>query len=128
MQKKGHIFIRILLSIVILFIGIAIYFIFNKHIILKDNFLFKFVRNYLLDGLWTVSFFFSTITIFKDITKKYLIATSVFVFVNGVIFELMQLKGIVNGTFDLIDILIYMLATFLACLIEKLIEVKYEEI
>lgn len=125
MQKVWYVHRRVILSIVSLIVGIVIYYLFYKHLISKDSFLFIFIRNYLLDSLWAVSFFFASIIFFRNIAKKYLILTSLFVFVNGIVFELMQLEGIANGTFDFADIITYMFAVLIACLIEKLMEVKY---
>ena len=37
----------------------------------------------------------------------------------GIFFELLQFTGIVKGTFDFADIIIYAVSTIIACLVEK---------
>ena len=100
-------------------IGVAIYWLFNIGLLHKNNLICTIIRNYLSDGLWVISFFFIAINFSKDITQKYILLTSVFVFIVGIIFEFMQLTNIANGTFDLIDILVYFIAVLISCPIEK---------
>ena len=100
-------------------IGVVIYWLFNNNVLTKSNLIYTIIRNYVSDGLWVISFFFIAINFSENITKKYILLTSLFVLIVGVIFEVMQLTNIANGTFDLLDILVYFIAILIACLIEK---------
>lgn len=118
-QISRSIYKRIILSIISFVIGVAIYWLFNNNLLSKSNLICTILRNHLSDGLWVISFFFIAINFSKNITKKYVLLTSIFVLVFGIIFEVMQLTNIANGTFDLIDILVYFIAVLISCLIEK---------
>ena len=122
-QISRSIFKRFILSIVAFVIGVSIYWLFNNELLHKNNLIYTIIRNYLSDGLWVISFFFIAINFSKDITQKHILLTSVFVLIIGIIFEIMQLTNVANGTFDIIDILVY----FLAILISILIEIKFME-
>lgn len=120
---------RVILSIVTLIIGIIIYYLFSKTILVKDNIVISFIRNYLLDGLWIISFYFIAVNFSKNITKYYKFLTSLYVIVLGIVFEVMQLLGIVGGIFDFIDILVYTFAALISCIVEKYImEEKNEKV
>ena len=120
---------RVILSIVTLILGIIIYYLFSKTILVKDNIVISFIRNYLLDGLWIISFYFIAVNFSKNITKYYKFLTSLYVIVLGIVFEVMQLLAIVGGTFDFIDILVYAFAALISCLVEKYImEEKNEKV
>ena len=121
MQISRSIYKRIILSIVSFIIGVATYLLFNNGILYKSNWICTIIRNYLSDGLWVISFFFIAINFSKDITQKYILLTSAFVLIVGIFFEIMQLTNVANGTFDIIDILVY----FFAILISILIEIKF---
>ena len=65
----------------------------------------------------------------KNITKYYKFLTSLYVIVLGIVFEVMQLLGIVGGIFDFIDILVYTFAALISCIVEKYImEEKNEKV
>lgn len=121
MKISRTILIRINLSIISFFIGVVIYWLFNNSLLSKSNLIYTIIRNYLSDGLWAISFFFVAINFSKNITKNYILLTAVFVVGIGIIFEIMQLLKIVNGTFDLIDVLVYFISVLIACLFEKII-------
>lgn len=110
---------RIIISIIAFIIGVAIYLLFNNDILSKDNIIYTIIRNYFSDGLWAISFFFIAINFSINITKKYVLLTSVFVFTIGIIFEMMQLLNIAKGTFDIFDIFVYFFAILISILIEK---------
>ena len=128
-KKSNLIYKRFILAIIVFIIGVAVYWLFNNNIIVKNNIIYTIIRNYLSDGLWAISFYFIAINFSKNITKKYILLTSIFVFSIGIIFEIMQLINIAHGTFDLIDIFVYLIAILISCLIEKYImEGKNEKI
>lgn len=86
-----------------------------------------FIRNYLLDMLWAYALLFAIYVVIDN-------TTVVKAFVIGVIFstgmELLQLTTLVKGTFDVIDIVVEIIAEIAAVLIIKnynLREEKYEE-
>ena len=118
-QKSSSICKRGILSIISFVIGVVIYWLFNYRFLSKNNLMCTIMRNYLPDGLWVISFFFIAVNFSKNITQRYILLTSIFVFVIGIIFEIMQLVNIANGTFDLIDILVYFIAILIACFVEK---------
>lgn len=124
MQISRPIYKRVTLSIIVFVIGVVIYLFFNNGLLSKNNLICTIIRNYLSDGFWAISFYFIAINFFKNITKNYIILTTIYVFIFGIIFEIMQFAKIANGTFDLIDILVYFIAVLIACLIEK----KYMEV
>ena len=110
---------KIIFSILLLFFGIFIYYLFRENILIKQNFILAFIRNYIPDILWTISFYCISTVFSKNIVKNYIVFTAIYVFSIGLFFELLQLKGIVKGTYDVFDIIIYIIAILVACLIEK---------
>lgn len=127
-KKKRIIYKRFILSIIFFIIGVFIYYLFRKNILTKSNLICTIIRNYLLDSLWSFSFYFFIVDFAENITKKYILLASTFVLVIGIIFEIMQLVNITNGTFDLFDVFSYFIAILIACLIEIKMEVEYEKV
>lgn len=109
---------RIIVSIILLLSGILIYYCFNDQLI--ENKVSLLVRNHLADGLWIASFFFIATVFSKKISKRYILLTSIYVITIGILFEMLQLNSIIKGTFDLIDIVVYIIFTLISCLIEKM--------
>lgn len=117
-----------LISVIVLCIGIIIYILFKFDVLNKSNIILAFIRNYLLDGLWAMSFSFAIVYFFKNISKKYLLITSLYVILMGIIFEVLQFVHFVNGTFDYIDIMTYIIFAIISYFIEKyILEVKNEK-
>lgn len=112
---------RIIVSVVTLILGILIYFLYNNGIIIEKSFISKFIRNYIPDFLWMLSFYFFSINYSKRITKRYIILTSTYSFALGLIFELFQYAKKVKGTFDILDIITYTISILFACIVEKYI-------
>ena len=92
-------------------------FAFRYHIkIPNSNLVFKFIRNYLLDAIWSYSLT-NCLFIILDKTlnaHKKSIILSIFL---SVIMELLQLTNIVKGTFDIFDIIVEVIAILLASII-----------
>lgn len=110
---------RMMFSFCLLSLGIIIYCLYNQQILIKQNIIFSFIRNYVPDILWTLSFY-SIISVFsKEITKNYILFTTLYINIIAIFFELLQFTGIVRGTFDIFDIIIYAISCFIAILIEK---------
>lgn len=109
---------RFLLSAIFLVTGVLIYFIFDIRVISKSNVFLSLIRNYIPDVCWAISFFFACINFTKQVTKNDLIVNSLYVFSLGLLFEFLQLLKISKGTFDIIDIIIYLFAIIVATLIE----------
>ena len=117
-----------LISVIVLCIGIIIYILFKFDVLNKSNIILAFIRNYLLDGLWAMSFSFAIVYFFKKKKKKYLLITSLYVILMGIIFEVLQFVHFVNGTFDYIDIMTYIIFAIISYFIEKyILEVKNEK-
>lgn len=118
---------RFLLSIFFLIIGIITYFLFDIGFMPKSNVLFSIIRNFLPDICWTLSFFFMSISFTIKLAKHNLLLNSLYVFGIALLYELLQYFHIVKGTFDIIDILIYIISITVACLVEKYIRRKENE-
>ena len=118
---------RFLLSIFFLIIGIITYFLFDISFMTKINVLFSIIRNFLPDICWTLSFFFMSISFTIKLAKHNLLLNSLYVFGIALLYELLQYFHIVKGTFDIIDILIYIISITVACLVEKYIRRKENE-
>lgn len=112
---------RILLSLITLILGIVIYYLYYKKIIDVSTELLRFVRNFIPDFLWMFSFFFLSVNYSKRITKKYIILTSTYALALGTLFELLQMANVVKGTFDILDIIVYIISILIACIVEKLL-------
>jgi hypothetical protein len=110
---------KIIYSLCTLLLGILIYYLSHKGILIKNDLLSSFIRNYIPDILWVLSFYSFSTLFSKSITKKYIVFTAFYVVIIGIIFEFLQFTGIVKGTFDVFDILVYIISTIIACLIEK---------
>lgn len=110
---------NIIISLATLISGIFIYCIFDLPFVSKSNVVFSFIRNYIPDAVWTMSFFCISCNFMKNITKKYILATAVYTFLLGCIFEICQLNHLVKGTFDILDLLAYISAIIFTCFIEK---------
>lgn len=116
-KKREDILICILLSLLFLLLGFSIY--------LCDTFFEvpKIIRGYIPDFCWMFSF----VTIFSRTTKElfekfYLVLCVVICISVSIVFELMQKSGVVGGTFDYFDILVYTAAAISAVPILKIID------
>lgn len=110
---------RMIFVISTLLVGILIYYLYNMQFLAKTDIISSFIRNYIPDSLWIISFYSLSAHFSKDLTKHYIVFTAIYVIILSVIFEILQLTGIVHGTFDIFDIITYIVSTILACLIEK---------
>lgn len=75
------------------------------------------INGYLCDYLWALSFTSALNYLFYEEKKKYIIYP--FVLFCGIIWEIAQLKGLVSGVFDFIDIIMYLIAVLTVVLINK---------
>ena len=120
---------RIILSIISFFsiaAGLLIYLIFRNdtfiHAFLPQsvcdffyveperNAFTDFVKFYLCDFLWAFSFACALTCFSYSFNKKRLVINSLIVLVCSVLFEVMQLLGVLSGTFDFADIFAYAVA------------------
>lgn len=108
-----------------LILGLLIYLLFRENTIitthmsyimdlkpLRNVFLWAendFLKYYLVDFLWALSFSCGLHIIFKPKIKVSLLCSFV-VIVFGTVFELLQFFNIINGTGDILDVLSYILA------------------
>ena len=109
---------RFILSAFFLILGILIYYLYNVRILKYNETFCLLIRNYIPDVCWTISFFFTSINFTKNITKNDLFINSIYVFLIAYLYEISQFFNIVKGTFDLIDIVIYLLAIIIADILE----------
>lgn len=114
----------IIYSLSSLFLGTLFYILFSENTILenflgslgitlKTNFVLmikcKVIRNYLCDFLWAFSLTYALWAIYMPVGKRQ-INICICSFTCGVLWEFLQHLSIVNGTGDLLDICMYLLA------------------
>ncbi|MBQ4571706.1 MAG: hypothetical protein IJA80_00335 [Clostridia bacterium] len=132
-MKKKNLFLYANI-IIPLFIGLVIYLfcyrntyinsIFENYLGLSlpylyfDNIIYHFVTCWACDILWAYSLTFSLYFCFKPFTKP-LRVTSVLSILFAVSIEVLQAVQIINGTFDIWDIILEISAISLAVIIIK---------
>ena len=135
MHKK---YIFIILSCFSLFLGGAVYLLYRENVIISifvEQFIDLsriralrpfpesiFINGYLCDYLWMFSFTSSFAFLFYEERRKWLAYT--FNFLCGVFWEIAQLKSLVSGAFDFLDVLTYLTAVFSVVLIDKKLKEK----
>jgi hypothetical protein len=134
-EKKEHSFYLVHTSIALL-LGLFIYIVFrpdtyiskyllgythlrtfSNYILVKDNCIILFTRNYLCDILWAYALTFAAWTVgFSRVRREYLsLGGSCILF--ELLVEIMQKFHIISGTFDILDILMEIAATWIALVI-----------
>ena len=132
-MKRKNLFLFLNIAIPLL-IGLAIYLFCYKNTyintlfenilkidfpyIYRDNSFHKCITNWACDILWAYSLTFALFFCFKDFNKPFLITFFVSI-VFSVIFECLQLTSIINGTFDIWDIIMELSAILFAVIILK---------
>lgn len=135
MKKNNK--IGLLINIMIpIFLGAIIYYLFSPDvlfvkkidsiigpdyhikILLNDNLIFIFIRNYLLDMLWAYALVIALFFVIGNNTVSVLKILSI-AFSFTVILEILQITPIAEGTFDFYDIVVEFLAEVIAVLIIK---------
>ncbi len=100
----------------------------NLHISYESTFI-EIIRNYIPDILWAYALVFSLLLVTgnkaEHIWKIYVTAG-----IFSIAIEVLQLTGYVKGTFDVIDIIVELIAEFVVVFIIKIImrRKSYEEI
>ena len=108
-------------------LGVLIYFLFFIGFLSKSNLFLTIIRDFIPDICWTISFFFISINFSKRIFRNYILANSLYVLGVAFLYEIIQLLHIVKGTFDPIDLILYVASVITACLVEKYLwREKYE--
>lgn len=87
----------------------------------QNNFLFIFLKYYFVDLLWGISLSFALIAVTEIVSFKRIIFCSLFSFIFGLLFEIIQYYDLVNGTFDFIDIFMYLIAALISAVINIII-------
>lgn len=97
----------------------------NMHITSEvcENMWFRILRNYLIDYLWAYAFTNALFLVF-DSNNTGIVASCICSVFIGSALEVLQLIGIVSGTFDVWDILFEMLGAITATFIIKIIRRK----
>lgn len=125
-----------LFAVILLSLGVVTYLVFRRgtylHLLLPEviniklesirepadnSFIISFIKYYIVDFLWGLSLNFSLYLTVDFRKKTRVITVSVVSALWGLLFELAQLFSAVKGTFDFIDILMYILAAVSAALI-----------
>ena len=83
-----------------------------------DNAIYRFITCWACDMLWAYSLTFALYLCFR-VFKKPLIITTATSSLFAVIIELLQINNVINGTFDILDIIFELLAIFLAIITVK---------
>ena len=86
-----------------------------------DNAIYRFITCWACDILWAYSLTFALYLCFK-VFKSPLIITSVTTSLFAVIIELLQINKVINGTFDILDIISELVAISFAIIIIKCFE------
>lgn len=110
---------KVIFALGMLVLGIFIYYLYSIQFFKKTNIISSFIRNYIPDILWMLSFYFMSVNFSKKITKRYILFTAIYCFMIGLFFELLQLSSLINGTFDVFDIIWYVITIIIACFVEK---------
>ena len=110
---------KIIYSLCTLIIGICIYLLSSYGLLTKSDYISSFIRNYVPDILWAISFYTLSTVFSKALSKYYIILTALYVILVGIFFEYLQFTGVAMGTFDVFDILVYIISTIIASLTEK---------
>lgn len=85
-------------------------FNFENPVLPQNNLFIDFLRYYFVDFLWLASFFNAYLAVRSKITYVSVLSSFIVAFLTGVIYELLQRFGIISGTFDLVDIIMYLTA------------------
>ena len=125
MKKEKYIVLFSVLSFISLFVGMIIYLFYREnsyisiylHSLLNVPYLpdllglgnNKFIRFYFVDYLWVFSLSCGLHCVFIPRMTGSLIITAV-VFLYGSIYEILQFYAIIDGTGDILDVLLYALA------------------
>lgn len=111
MMKKSLIACNILIPI---FSGIAFYYIYDRlGVIPRDLVLTRFVRNHLLDMLWSYALVFCIYYFSSSLTGNFVVPVLLAV-VWSVVFEILQVFSVAKGTFDWLDIIFEIVAVVIA--------------
>ena len=89
-------------SILLLLIGYLVYWADSQSL-----FPWRLLRNHMPDGLWAASFIACLCFIWHD-HKFFLYFWSFIAITSMIAFELFQFHGIVNGTGDILDAIVYL--------------------
>lgn len=112
---------KILLNIFIpLILGSLIYYLFCPEVIFVKNSVFSIpknpfitlARNYVMDMLWAYSLTFAIFLILDNWMKTFIIAS-----LFTIIIEFLQLTSLIQGTFDIVDIIAMLYSICLAILV-----------
>lgn len=86
-----------------------------KDINYKSNIVLKILKNYGADFLWSVSFAFVVQMILW--LRKRRVILLIFCSLLGIVYELMQCSGVISGTADIVDVIVYILGSLFAIII-----------
>lgn len=78
----------------------------------------RFVRNYLLDMIWAYTLVFAMSFILCNNAAE-IMKMMIIIVCFTVVMEMLQCTNLVNGTFDILDIVVELLAEFIAVFIIK---------
>ena len=106
--KKINILVNVIFPLII---GCSIYFISNTNPFIKG-----FIRNQLPDGLWAYSLTSSLLIIWDKQINLYWLLILAFAFIG---IEILQKLSLIEGTYDISDIITYFIFSFFAFLFFK---------
>ncbi len=132
MRKSSKFYIICILnSFISLLIGVIVYILFREQTYINkllsfafhfsESVFIDFLRFYLVDALWAYSLVFSLSIFINEFTAG---AIS---FIFSFVWEIMQKYSVVRGTFDILDILMYLSACIVAVLIIHILKRSYTQ-
>ena len=114
-------------------IGLAIYLVFKpsafiskmisdcfgfqvSHIVIPDNWFLAFVSSYLCDMIWAFSFSSAIILVLNNCYTKYSVSFIICISI-GIALELLQKNMVLSGTYDICDLIVESVGSFLSIII-----------
>ena len=85
----------------------------------SDNWFLSIIRNYLCDFLWAFSLTAAISLLYYDNRFRSVISVLICLIV-GIIIELLQLWGVISGTFDIVDLIVQSIGSILSIIISKI--------
>lgn len=128
MKKGQNSFLKhLILSLSLMLAGAVLYVLFEGNlfsikildtaVLTATNSIMQFIRNFVIEFFVALGAFVLLSYFIKKLTSKYTLFTTLVVMLLGIGYEVLQLTKVIPGTFDLLDIVVYLIASLLGILI-----------
>ncbi len=128
MKKGQNSFLKhLILSLSLILAGAVLYVLFEGNlfsikildtaVLTATNSIMQFIRNFVIEFFIALGAFVLLSYFIKKLTSKYTLFTTLVVMLLGIGYEVLQLTKVIPGTFDLLDIVVYLIASLLGILI-----------